>query len=122
MVPALGGTVGNSGAREYGPTGLILAPGSAEETRLGGFDAVTVQPGGLLLDEPWTAEPLPHEHLLGGALLDGLPETQQVWMSHGDTATAAPPGSPSPRAPRSARSRPWRTPAGSCTACSSTPR
>ena len=29
---------------------------------------------------------------LGGALLDGLPEQQQVWMSHGDTCTAAPAG------------------------------
>jgi GMP synthase (glutamine-hydrolysing) len=28
----------------------------------------------------------------GGTLLDGLPEGQQVWMSHGDTATVAPPG------------------------------
>ena len=28
----------------------------------------------------------------GGMLLVGLPKTQRVWMSHGDTATAAPPG------------------------------
>jgi GMP synthase (glutamine-hydrolysing) len=28
----------------------------------------------------------------GGALLAGTPKTQRVWMSHGDTATAAPPG------------------------------
>jgi GMP synthase (glutamine-hydrolysing) len=28
----------------------------------------------------------------GGALLDGLPARQQVWMSHGDTCAAAPPG------------------------------
>jgi GMP synthase (glutamine-hydrolysing) len=28
----------------------------------------------------------------GGTLLGGLPERQQVWMSHGDTCTAAPPG------------------------------
>jgi GMP synthase (glutamine-hydrolysing) len=27
-----------------------------------------------------------------GPLLTGLPKTQRVWMSHGDTATAAPPG------------------------------
>jgi GMP synthase (glutamine-hydrolysing) len=27
-----------------------------------------------------------------GALLAGTPKTQRVWMSHGDTATAAPPG------------------------------
>jgi GMP synthase (glutamine-hydrolysing) len=28
----------------------------------------------------------------GGVLLTGLPETQQVWMSHGDTCAVAPPG------------------------------
>jgi GMP synthase (glutamine-hydrolysing) len=28
----------------------------------------------------------------GGALLGGLPATQRVWMSHGDTCVAAPPG------------------------------
>jgi GMP synthase (glutamine-hydrolysing) len=28
----------------------------------------------------------------GGALLSGLPARQQVWMSHGDTCSAAPPG------------------------------
>jgi GMP synthase (glutamine-hydrolysing) len=28
----------------------------------------------------------------GGSLLTGLPKTQKVWMSHGDTATVAPPG------------------------------
>jgi GMP synthase (glutamine-hydrolysing) len=28
----------------------------------------------------------------GGLLLDGLPERQRVWMSHGDTSTQAPPG------------------------------
>ena len=27
-----------------------------------------------------------------GTLLTGTPKTQRVWMSHGDTATAAPPG------------------------------
>ena len=91
MVTALGGTVSHTGSGEYGATRLILSPGSAAETRKV-VDAETAQPGGLLPDEPWTAEPLPHERLLGGALLDGLPETQQVWMSHGDTATAAPPG------------------------------
>ncbi|MGH7734805.1 MAG: glutamine-hydrolyzing GMP synthase, partial [Gemmatimonadales bacterium] len=90
MVTALGGTVSHTGSGEYGATRLILSPGSAGETR-GVVDAETAQPGGLLPDEPWTAEPLPGEHLLGGALLGGLPETQQVWMSHGDTATAAPP-------------------------------
>src|SRR2546427_11999960 len=30
--------------------------------------------------------------LPGGTLLSGLPQRQQVWMSHGDTCTVAPPG------------------------------
>ena len=91
MVSALGGEVAHTGGGEYGATRLILAPGSAPETRTV-VAAEQAQPGGPLPDEPWTAEPLPHEPLLGGALLGGLPETQQVWMSHGDTATAAPAG------------------------------
>ncbi len=91
MVSALGGVVAHTGAGEYGATRLVLAPGSAGETR-SVVAAEQAQPGGLLPDEPWTAEPLPHEALLGGALLGGLPGNQQVWMSHGDTATAAPPG------------------------------
>ena len=91
MVSALGGVVAPTGAGEYGATRLILAPGSARETR-SVVAAEQAQPGGPLPDEPWTAEPLPHEPLLGGALLGGLPGNQQVWMSHGDTATAAPPG------------------------------
>ncbi len=91
MVSALGGEVAHTGGGEYGATRLILAPGSAPETR-SVVAAEQAQPGGPLPDEPWTAEPLPHEPLLGGALLGGLPETQQVWMSHGDTATAAPAG------------------------------
>ena len=91
MVSELGGEVAHTGSGEYGATRLILAPGSAPETR-SVVAAEQAQPGGPLPDEPWTAEPLPHEPLLGGALLGGLPETQQVWMSHGDTATAAPAG------------------------------
>ena len=91
MVSALGGVVAHTGAGEYGATRLVLAPGSAGETR-NVVAAEQAQPGGPLPDEPWTAEPLPHEALLGGALLGGLPGNQQVWMSHGDTATAAPPG------------------------------
>jgi GMP synthase (glutamine-hydrolysing) len=91
MVAGLGGVVAHTGSGEYGATRLILAPGSARETR----DVVAAehaQPGGPLPDEPRSAEPLPHEPLLGGALLGGLPQTQQVWRSHGDTATAVPPG------------------------------
>jgi GMP synthase (glutamine-hydrolysing) len=82
MVTALGGVVSHTGSGEYGATRLILAPTSARETR-SVVEAEQAQPGGPLPDEPWTAEPLPHEPLLGGALLGGLPDYQQVWMSHG---------------------------------------
>ncbi|WP_042401088.1 glutamine-hydrolyzing GMP synthase [Streptacidiphilus carbonis] len=55
MAVALGGTVDNSGAREYGRTALSVSrPGST--------------------------------------LFEGTPDEQQVWMSHGDACSAAPPG------------------------------
>src|SRR5262247_1627137 len=67
MVAELGGTVARTGVGEYGGTALDLlpAPGAAD-----GAGA----PGA------------------GGTLLAGLPSPQQVWMSHGDTCTLAPPG------------------------------
>ncbi|HUY48986.1 MAG TPA: glutamine-hydrolyzing GMP synthase [Streptosporangiaceae bacterium] len=68
MVAGLGGVVAHTGAGEYGATRLDLLP---------------VPPGGA-----GPADALPG---LGGLLLGGLPEQQQVWMSHGDTCTAAPP-------------------------------
>ena len=64
MVAGLGGSVAHTGAGEYGATTLELLPADA--------------PG------PDSAP--------GGALLSGLPARQQVWMSHGDTCTVAPPG------------------------------
>ncbi|MDT0265224.1 glutamine-hydrolyzing GMP synthase [Streptomyces sp. DSM 44915] len=55
MAQALGGTVDNTGAREYGRTELTVSrPDST--------------------------------------LFEGTPETQQVWMSHGDACSAAPEG------------------------------
>jgi GMP synthase (glutamine-hydrolysing) len=77
MVNGLGGTVERTGLAEYGATVL---------TR--GDDPPQTPPahGG---------EPSPPFSLgppAGGVLLAGLPETLRVWMSHGDTATAAPPG------------------------------
>jgi GMP synthase (glutamine-hydrolysing) len=65
MVAGLGGTVARTGVGEYGGTALDLLS----------------EPGG-----PGTAG------ALGGTLLAGLPSPQQVWMSHGDTCTLAPPG------------------------------
>jgi GMP synthase (glutamine-hydrolysing) len=67
MVSELGGTVARTGRGEYGGTGLDLLPGSAGGPAPGVMDA-------------------------GGTLLGGLPAHQQVWMSHGDTATSAPAG------------------------------
>jgi GMP synthase (glutamine-hydrolysing) len=75
MVTGLGGTVQRTGIAEYGATTLeTLAvkgadEGGSGEGRGGGWGV-----GG------------------GGLLLDGLPERQRVWMSHGDTSTQAPPG------------------------------
>jgi len=70
MVSGLGGSVAHTGAGEYGATAMDLLPSPAA---VGGPDA--------------DAATLP-----GGVLLSGLPQRQQVWMSHGDTCTVAPPG------------------------------
>jgi GMP synthase (glutamine-hydrolysing) len=68
MVSGLGGSVAHTGAGEYGATRLeLLPPGAAAD---GPGEATTP----------------------GGTLLSGLPPRQQVWMSHGDTCTVAPPG------------------------------
>jgi GMP synthase (glutamine-hydrolysing) len=68
MVSGLGGSVAHTGAGEYGATRLeLLLPGAAA-------------------DGPGEAT------APGGTLLSGLPARQQVWMSHGDTCTMAPPG------------------------------
>ena len=68
MVSGLGGSVAPTGAGEYGATQLELLPGDAA----GGGPGAATPPG--------------------GTLLGGLPPRQQVWMSHGDTCAAAPPG------------------------------
>jgi len=63
MVAGLGGAVAHTGSGEYGATTLELSQPAS---------------GG--------------EGAPGGRLLSGLPDLYQVWMSHGDTAVAAPPG------------------------------
>jgi GMP synthase (glutamine-hydrolysing) len=75
MVSGLGGSVAHTGAGEYGATTLELLPPAGAAT--GGAD------GGP--EAGPAAAP-------GGTLLSGLPAHQQVWMSHGDTCTVAPPG------------------------------
>jgi GMP synthase (glutamine-hydrolysing) len=67
MLAGLGGTVTRTGGGEYGAATLELS-------------AVPAEPGDKFAREA------------GGVLLAGLPPSQQVWMSHGDTATVAPPG------------------------------
>jgi GMP synthase (glutamine-hydrolysing) len=77
MVTSLGGTVRRTSAAEYGATTLdALAPdgGDGGDGGHGGGDG----PGGPGGDH--------------GGLLAGLPARQRVWMSHGDTCVAAPPG------------------------------
>ena len=66
MVDGLGGTVRRTGAAEYGATTL---------------DALAAEDGAQGDTETYR-----------GGLLAGLPARQRVWMSHGDTCVAAPPG------------------------------
>jgi GMP synthase (glutamine-hydrolysing) len=77
MVAELGGTVARTPVGEYGGTELRLssppAPGDGSAAAL----------------PPPSSPPAP---VPDGGLLAGLPDPQQVWMSHGDTCTQAPPG------------------------------
>jgi GMP synthase (glutamine-hydrolysing) len=69
MVAALGGVVEHTGGGEYG--------------------AATLQ---LVADGPPASSGGPAGRPEGGVQLGGLPASQQVWMSHGDTCAVAPPG------------------------------
>ena len=77
MVAGLGGTVERTGAAEYGRTVLVRGDDPPQTPPV---------PGG----KPFPPDPLGPPG--GGSLLAGLPARQTVWMSHGDTCTAAPPG------------------------------
>jgi GMP synthase (glutamine-hydrolysing) len=72
MVSGLGGEVAHTGGGEYGATALELISSPDNESPSG--------------------ESLPEAAHPGGTLLGGLPGHQQVWMSHGDTVSTAPPG------------------------------
>jgi GMP synthase (glutamine-hydrolysing) len=72
MVSELGGTVERTGSAEYGRT--VLARGDDPPEPPGPPGPPGPPAGG------------------GGILLAGTPASQPVWMSHGDTCTAAPPG------------------------------
>jgi GMP synthase (glutamine-hydrolysing) len=109
MVAGLGGVVAHTGAGEYGATRLDLVrvppsggPGSGAPSSGGlasGGPASGAPPsggppsGGPVSGGPGSGGPLGDERPgSSGLLLGGLPEQQQVWMSHGDTCTTAPPG------------------------------
>jgi GMP synthase (glutamine-hydrolysing) len=78
MVSELGGTVERTGTAEYGPT--VLSRGDDPPQTPPDHERATRPPV-----PPWAP-------LAGGTLLAGTPARQQVWMSHGDTCTAAPAG------------------------------
>jgi GMP synthase (glutamine-hydrolysing) len=80
MVSGLGGSVAHTGTGEYGATSLELLPAPGPAAGGPGQDVAAGGPG-----QDVAAG-------LGGTLLSGLPQRQQVWMSHGDTCTVAPPG------------------------------
>ncbi len=80
MVAGLGGTVERTGAAEYGRTLLHLLGGTTPPD--------PPARGGSTPPDP----PGPLGPPAGGMLLSGLPARQHVWMSHGDTCTAPPPG------------------------------
>jgi GMP synthase (glutamine-hydrolysing) len=88
MVAGLGGTVERTGAAEYGRTVLIRGDDPPQTVLIRGDDPPQTPPapGG----KPFPPDPLGPP--AGGLLLSGTPASQQVWMSHGDTCTAAPPG------------------------------
>jgi len=85
MVSELGGTVEPTGTAEYGATALETLSARADDAAglaaSGGGADLAARGGGL--KPPRKA---------GGRLLSGTPTRQRVWMSHGDTCTAAPEG------------------------------
>jgi GMP synthase (glutamine-hydrolysing) len=99
MVSGLGGSVAHTGAGEYGATSLELLPspgaaaagGPKPGAAAGGRQADAVA-GGREADAVAGGREAGAATLPGGTLLSGLPPHQQVWMSHGDTCTVAPPG------------------------------
>ena len=80
MVAGLGGTVERTGAAEYGRTVLIRGDDPPQTPPDHGGEPSPPYPPG------------PLGPPAGGMLLAGTPVQQQVWMSHGDTCTAPPPG------------------------------
>ena len=100
MVAGLGGTVERTGAAEYGRSVLIRGDDPPQTLLARGDDPPQTPPelssrGDPSPRTPLGKEPFPPDPLgppKGGTLLAGTPARQRVWMSHGDTCTAAPPG------------------------------
>jgi GMP synthase (glutamine-hydrolysing) len=99
MVAGLGGTVERTGTAEYGATLLFRGDDPQEPPTPGGISSPPDPPlgGPIPPGPPWGGHVPPNPpHSAapagGGELLAGTPARQRVWMSHGDTATAAPPG------------------------------
>jgi len=86
MVAGLGGTVARTGGGEYGATTLGLADGGT-----GGTEGAAGAAGAAGTEGAEGAEGA-EGGASGGVLLGGLPASQQVWMSHGDSCAVAPPG------------------------------
>ena len=76
MVSELGGTVERTGTAEYGATTLETLPAWGDDPAV-----LAARGGGPKPPREGTSR-----------LLSGTPARQQVWMSHGDTCTAAPDG------------------------------
>src|SRR5258708_7864831 len=89
MAGGLGGTVERTGAAEYGRTVMSRGDDPPPTALARGDEPPQTPP-----DHGGAARPPvpPGAPLAGGTLLAGTPARQRVWMSHGDTATAAPPG------------------------------
>jgi GMP synthase (glutamine-hydrolysing) len=88
MVAELGGTVTPTGLAEYGATVLTRGDDPPQTPPdHGGEPSPPYPPGPPAGGYPPAAAPP-----AGGILLAGTPASQRVWMSHGDTCTAAPPG------------------------------
>ena len=98
MVAGLGGTVERTGLAEYGATVLVRGDDPPEPPTPGGIPSPPDPPlgGPIPPGPPWGGQvppgPIGPLGPSGGVLLAGLPARQRVWMSHGDTATTAPPG------------------------------
>ena len=92
MVAGLGGTVERTGAAEYGRTVLVRGDDPPQTPPAPGGKPFPPDPlgppdlGGNLFPQT------PSAPLRGGCCWPGHPSRQRVWMSHGDTCTAAPPG------------------------------